>query len=58
MVKVSIKASENGPYIVEVDGQTKAALCRCGASNNKPNCDGSHTKIAFRAKASEIKIVE
>lgn len=58
MAKVTIKATENGPLIVEVDGKTKAALCRCGASNNKPNCDGSHSKIGFKAKASEIKITE
>lgn len=58
MVKVTIKATENGPYIVDVDGQTKAALCRCGASNNKPNCDGSHSRIGFKAKAAEIKVIE
>jgi CDGSH-type Zn-finger protein len=50
MAKITIKATENGPYIVDVDGKTKAALCRCGASNNKPHCDGSHTEIGFRAK--------
>jgi len=27
----------------------KLALCRCGASKNKPYCDGSHAAIRFRA---------
>jgi CDGSH-type Zn-finger protein len=26
---------------------TRLALCRCGASENKPICDGSHRRIAF-----------
>lgn len=54
MVKIRIYAVENGPYIVELDGKTHSALCRCGGSNNKPYCDGSHRKIGFKANASNI----
>tara|TARA_B110000046_G_scaffold48975_1_gene54458 strand:+ start:17510 stop:17647 length:138 start_codon:yes stop_codon:yes gene_type:complete len=28
--------------------KTKAAFCRCGASNNKPYCDGSHVAACFK----------
>ena len=28
--------------------QEKVALCRCGASSNKPFCDGTHSKIDFK----------
>ncbi len=47
---------ESGPYAVRADmslagrtGQFRATLCRCGASKNKPYCDGSHHDAPFVA---------
>lgn len=56
-LKVEIQAA--GPLLISgdcllrhPDGREelksgKTALCRCGASSNKPYCDGSHNKIGF-----------
>jgi uncharacterized Fe-S cluster protein YjdI len=51
----------NGPLrlkgefqIVDADGTSidhkqVVSLCRCGSSNNKPFCDGTHKNISFEA---------
>jgi CDGSH-type Zn-finger protein/uncharacterized Fe-S cluster protein YjdI len=55
-----IRATEDGPFVVEgpvtieaSDADTisghRGALCRCGASDSKPFCDGSHSEIGFEA---------
>jgi uncharacterized Fe-S cluster protein YjdI len=55
-----VEVAKNGPLLVygnvevkKQDGSKEhkhkvTAFCRCGASTNKPYCDGSHVKIGFR----------
>jgi len=55
----NIQVRPNGPLLVEGEimvtdakgnlerKSKKTAFCRCGASNNKPYCDGTHAKIDF-----------
>ncbi|MEW4924344.1 (4Fe-4S)-binding protein [Algibacter sp. 2305UL17-15] len=55
-----VEVLENGPLlvygtlnVVHKDGteETKSkttAFCRCGASSNKPFCDGAHVKTEFK----------
>jgi CDGSH-type Zn-finger protein len=58
MSKVEIKSIENGPNVLFVDGKAFTAICRCGASGNKPYCDGTHTRIGFNADPTELKALE
>jgi len=40
---------------VDISGKQAIALCRCGASTNKPFCDGTHSKIGFLAAEAAVK---
>ncbi len=66
-----IKSKDNGPYIVKnlksltdskgVAIQTTGemvVLCRCGKSNNKPFCDGTHRKIGFTSSTEKTDVQE
>lgn len=59
---VRISAYDDGPFLVtgtiEITDSAgnrfpvrkeTVALCRCGASTGKPFCDGTHSKVGFRA---------
>jgi len=51
-----LRVRENGPLAIHAEmvlsgapAGYRATLCRCGASKNKPFCDGSHNTVSFRA---------
>ena len=58
--ETTVEPRPNGPLfvrgrvkVVDADGRliredTRLALCRCGASENKPFCDASHRRIGFK----------
>ncbi|MEO1009852.1 MAG: (4Fe-4S)-binding protein [Bacteroidota bacterium] len=58
--QIQIQVTPNGPILVQgdlrvtladgniVEKSRTTAFCRCGASENKPYCDGSHAKINFK----------
>ena len=66
MAHVKIETIKNGPYIVTgeveliyADGnkfsaEKRMALCRCGASTEKPFCDGTHSKIGFKSAEKAV----
>jgi CDGSH-type Zn-finger protein len=63
MAATKIIATDNGPLRVEGDfeildaqgkafglaGRTVVSLCRCGHSQTKPFCDGTHKTIGFQS---------
>ena len=62
-VTAVIKLHDDGPLrvkgpvtVLDADGREYAIarktffLCRCGASRNKPFCDGSHRRVGFAAR--------
>ena len=60
--RLEVAPQPNGPLLVEgnvelcsgtgrtFERNTSVRLCRCGSSENKPFCDGSHAKVGFQAE--------
>jgi CDGSH-type Zn-finger protein len=36
--------------VFDLSGREQVSLCRCGQSQNKPFCDGSHKKANFQSE--------
>lgn len=65
MPNTKVTVRDNGPLLVTGEfelldaqgnpyglaGRTTLGLCRCGHSEDKPFCDGSHKKINFQSAA-------
>ena len=63
MSDAKIQVRDNGPLRIEgsfelvdsqgrafgLGGRTVISLCRCGHSENKPFCDGSHGRVSFQS---------
>jgi CDGSH-type Zn-finger protein len=43
----------SGPAGEPIDTKPAMTLCRCGASKNKPFCDGSHNEIGFDSRPTD-----
>ena len=70
MADCEIKCNNNGPLIVRGDfklldgegnvfglgGRKQIALCRCGQSENKPFCDGAHSRDDFRSSVKRTDL--
>ncbi len=46
--EVTICDAEGRPF--GLGGRTVVSLCRCGHSENKPFCDGSHKRVGFQSE--------
>lgn len=65
--KTKVTLKKNGPIrlegdfevydangnLLDLNGKTAIALCRCGESAKKPFCDGAHNQCNFQSESSD-----
>ena len=70
MSETTIACNNNGPLRItggfvitdaqgnafDLSGRQTIFLCRCGASSNKPFCDGAHKGIGFASSIQATKL--
>jgi CDGSH-type Zn-finger protein len=70
MTEVLITCANNGPLritgnfilkdaqgnVFDLSGRETVAFCRCGFSENKPFCDGSHNRKGFSSEIQARKL--
>ncbi len=69
MNKPIIEVKDHGPYqitgkfqLIDSNGnkyetESDVSLCRCGQSDNKPFCDGTHEEIDFSSAPRAKKLL-
>ena len=50
---IELVDSDGNKY--DLTGKPAFSLCRCGASVNKPFCDGTHSRIGFQAAEAAVR---
>lgn len=72
MAATRVTIRNNGSIVIEGDfsihdesgceyglaGRQRISLCRCGHSENKPFCDGSHKRIGFVSECAAFNLPE
>lgn len=53
LAELNLTDADGNQY--DLTGKQNVALCRCGASVNKPFCDGTHSKIGFQAAEAAVR---
>lgn len=68
MSNVTVQVRDHGPFLVsgpitvtdaaggsfDLKGKETIALCRCGASANRPFCDGAHKTCGFQSAERSV----
>ena len=55
LVRGNFVVKDGNSQEFDLSGRSAISLCRCGHSNNKPFCDGSHNQAGFDSRVETRK---